>query len=132
VTADPLGFPIPTYCTRCGQVLQFTGQRNPDARLLRRSAVPVGHCASCAMANYLQHTEPLATVLAAKGPSILLDRGVVDQMAKLLEAGCADAKPQEIDWVSVVINWDLPLHTGRPCRACRDRRAATAEGSPDA
>jgi hypothetical protein len=100
---------IPTSCTRCGQALQFTGNRNPNARLLRRSAVPVGYCAACAMANFLQHTEPINMVIARRGPSCLLEPGVVDQMARMLEAGCADAKPQEIDWVSVVINWDLPF-----------------------
>jgi len=109
VTADPLPFPVASNCTRCNAPLQFTGNRGPGARLLRRSATPVGYCASCAMANWLQHTEPLAATLAAKGPQILLDRRVVDQMANVLAAGCADASPQEIDWVSVVLYWDLPF-----------------------
>jgi hypothetical protein len=122
MTADMLPMAVPTDCTRCGAPLQFTGNRNPDARLLRRSAVPVGHCASCAMTNFLQHMEPLATVLETKGPEILLDRRVVDQMANILAAGCADAKPQEIDWVSVVINWELPLHRSNPCARCRQHR----------
>jgi hypothetical protein len=105
-----------TNCTRCGAALEFQGRpRNPDARLMRRSAVPIGYCASCAMTDWLQNCggdgtgEPLARILKAKGPEILLDRRVVDQMARVLQAGCADAKPQEIDWVSVVINWDLPF-----------------------
>jgi hypothetical protein len=100
---------IDSQCTRCGAPTRFTGNRNPDARLLRRSAVPVGFCASCAMANWLQHTDPIKAILAAKGPEILLDRRVVEQMASVLAAGSADADPREIDWVSVVINWDLPF-----------------------
>jgi hypothetical protein len=97
-------------CIRCGAPLQFRNPpRNPDARLLRKSATPAGYCASCAMANWLQHTEPTATILAAKGPAILLDRRVVDQMANVLAAGCADAAPQEIDWMSVVAHWDMPF-----------------------
>lgn len=99
-----------TNCTRCEAPLQFRApDRNPDARLLRKSATPDGYCAACAMANWLQHIEPLATILKTKGPSILLDRKVVGQMANVLAAGCADAKPQEIDWLSVVIHWDLPF-----------------------
>ena len=99
-----------TNCTRCEAPLQFKKPpRNPDARLLRKSAAPVGYCASCALTNWLQNTEPLATILKTKGPSILLDRRVVDQMANVLAVGCADAKPQEIDWVSVVIHWDRPF-----------------------
>ena len=61
------------------------------------------------MANWLQHTEPLRTILEKKTPNILLAERVIDQMANLLAAGCSDAKPQEIDWVSVVIHWDLPF-----------------------
>jgi hypothetical protein len=108
MTADML--PIESNCTRCGCPVQFRNPvRNPDARLLRKSLVPVGYCASCAMANFLQHTEPINMVIARKGPACLLDRHVIDQMASMLAAGCADAKPQEIDWVSVVISWDLPF-----------------------
>ena len=113
-----------TACTRCEAPLQFRNPpRNPDARLLRKSATPVGYCAACAMANWLQHTEPLRTILAAKGPAILLDRRVVDQMASVLAAGCADAKPQEIDWLSVVLHWDLPF--GKPGAASKTWEKAT-------
>lgn len=99
-----------THCTRCNTPLQFRSpERNPDARLLRKSEVPEGYCAACAMARWLQSTEPLRSILHAKTPHILLDRRVVNQMANVLRAGCADADPQGIDWVSVVIHWDLPF-----------------------
>lgn len=117
MTADMLPLPVPVNCTRCSAALQFTGNPPGDGRLLRRSKTPVGYCASCAMANWLQndpHSDSLRYVIERKGgPSILLDRRVVDQMANVLAAGCADAKPQEIDWVSVVIHWDLPFATTR-------------------
>ena len=115
-----------TDCTRCGAPLQFREPpRNPDARLLRKSAVPAGYCAACATDNWLQHTEPVATILKTKGPAILLDRRVVDQMASVLAAGCADATPQEIDWVSVVIHWDLPF--AEPDAASKTWGKATGE-----
>ena len=113
-------------CTRCQTPLQFREpERNPDARLLRRSKIPVGYCAACAMANWLQHIEPLATILKQKTPHILLDRRVVDQMANVLAAGCADAKPQEIDWVSVVIHWDLPFPGDKPPSPSKAWKGAT-------
>jgi hypothetical protein len=108
---------ISTNCTRCNCPLQFTGREsNPDARLIKLAKTPVGYCASCAMSNWLQHdpmADSLRHVIAAKGPAVLLDRRSVDQMANVLAAGCADAKPQEIDWVSVVIHWDLPFRVTR-------------------
>lgn len=117
MSADMLPLPVSVNCTRCSAPLQFTGQPPGDGRLLRRSKVPHGYCASCAMANWLQNdpmSDSLRYVIAGKGgPSILLDRRSVEQMARVLAAGCADAKPQEIDWVSVVIHWDLPFKKAR-------------------
>jgi len=105
-----------TACTRCGAPLQFTGTPPGEEARLRRSKTPVGHCAACAMTNWLKHdhmSDSLRHVIEAKGPAILLDRRSVEQMANVLAAGCADAKPQEIDWVSVVVNWDLPFAKAR-------------------
>lgn len=109
-----------TSCTRCGAPLQFTGKPpGEDARLLKRAETPAGICASCAMSLWLQYdpmADSLRAVIAAKGTGILLDRRSVDQMANVLAAGVADAKPQEVDWVSVVINRDRPfsIKTARP------------------
>jgi hypothetical protein len=120
VSADMLPFPVPVNCTRCSAPLQFRGEPPGDGRLLRRSKVPQGYCASCAMANWLQNdpmSDSLRYVIAKNGgPSILRDQRVVTQMASILAAGCADAKPQEIDWVSVVIHWDLPFTTTKKAR----------------
>ena len=117
---------IETNCTRCEAPVQFRDPpRNPDARLMRLSKVPVGYCAACAMANWLQHTEPLATILKTKTPAILLDRRAVDQMANVLAAGCADVKPQEIDWLSVVVHWDLPFPGDKPPSPSKTWKGAT-------
>lgn len=75
------------------------------------------------MTHWLQHSfyaETILSGIAKHGPSILLDRRVVDQMANVLAAGCADATPQEIDWLSVVIHWDLPF----PCKPGCDNTPA--------
>jgi hypothetical protein len=106
-------------CTRCGAPVQYSGRPpGQDARLLRLAKTPVGHCAACAMTNWLQNSEagrsPLRGIIDAKGPAILLDERVIEQMARVLQAGCADADPREIDWVSVVVNWDLPFGADPP------------------
>ena len=120
-------------CTRCGAPLQFRApEHNPDARLLRKSAAPVGYCASCAMTHWLQHSFYAETILSGivkRGPVILLDRRVVEQMANVLAAGCADAKPQEIDWLSVVIHWDLPFPCEPGCDAGPARRRPSSGSS---
>lgn len=105
---------INSSCTRCRAPVQFTGRPpGENARLLRRSATPVGYCAACALANWIQNdplSDSIRYVIERKGgPVCLLDRQVIDQMTNVLAAGFADANPQEIDWVSVVINWDLPF-----------------------
>jgi hypothetical protein len=121
---------ISTNCTRCNCPVQFTGREpGEEARLLKLSKVPVGYCAACAMSLWLQHdpmADSLRYVIDAKGPSILLDRRCIDQMAKVLAAGVADARPQEIDWVSVVIHWDLPF-----ARYPRKRKADGEPGLPN-
>jgi hypothetical protein len=94
-------------CQRCGLPLRFTGPGDPQARVLRRSAVPEGYCASCATACLLRHMEPFASMI--RDPSVLLDPRVAVQFAAVLEAGGSDARPDEVDWRSVVANWDLPF-----------------------
>lgn len=98
-------------CERCGAPLRFTGPGDPQARVLRRAATPEGHCASCAAANFLQHTEPLASMI--RDPQVLLDPRVAAQFGALLRAGDSDADPAEVDWRSVVDNWHLPFAPAR-------------------
>jgi hypothetical protein len=96
-----------TDCERCGVSLRASGDRNPSARVLRRS-LTTGVCAGCALTAFLKETEPLASVLAARGPEMLLMSHVQEQVARMLEAGDADARPSELDYAAVVRNWNLP------------------------
>jgi hypothetical protein len=102
---------VTTRCQRCGELCQFTGPGNPEARVLRRSATPEGLCASCCIAHFLQTTEPLATVIAQAptGPCCLLEPAVQAQVGAMLRAGNADADPSEINWTAVVNRWPLPF-----------------------
>ena len=81
------------------------GAENPYWEIVRQ--IPLD-----AMSLWIQRdpmADSLRHVISRRTPAILLDRRVVDQMASVLAAGFADATPQEIDWVGVVVNWDLPF-----------------------
>jgi hypothetical protein len=106
VTQETLFGPSLT-CNRCGTPLRFTGPGSPNARIIRRSAVPDGYCASCAAANWLQHVEPVCHLI--RDPEMLLHPGVQEQFGRILTAGHSDAELPEIDWRSVVDNWNLPF-----------------------
>lgn len=105
-------------CGRCGVWLQFAHeQRNPDARLLRKSAVPEGYCVNCAATHWFQHgPEPtrslMRSTLEIGTDRKLLDPGFQVQFARLLCVGRSDAKWDEIDWPTVVKNWDIAF----PCK----------------
>jgi len=99
-----------THCERCGALCRVSDQRNPDARLLRHA--DAGLCAGCAMTAFLKTMEPLATVLAAKGPEVLLVPAIQQQAARMLVAANSDASPGEIDWNRVVAQWELSEHPG--------------------
>jgi hypothetical protein len=48
-------------------------------------------------------------------PRKLLASHVQAQFARLMQAGNADAKPEEINWQNVIDHWDLPF--AKPKRA---------------
>jgi hypothetical protein len=97
------------HCLRCNAKCQFTGERNPEARVMRRSAVPEGLCANCAITSFIQGTKLLPMVIEKQGgPDVLLNPAVQAQVAAVLDAGNADAHPSEINWPTVVANWNLP------------------------
>lgn len=100
-----------TRCQRCSAPCRVNPDRNPDARLMRRSTSE-GLCANCAMTDFLKTMEPLSTVISTKGPEILLNPAVQRQVAAVLAAGEADAEPSEIDWTAVVGQWDFAATGG--------------------
>ena len=107
--SDP---PRSISCGRCGIALRWTEEGSPQARLLRRARRPKGWCAGCALTGFLRSTEPLAMLLR-DDPEKLLDERIQRQVAHVLLAGQADADPAELDWLGMVLNWNLPLTVGR-------------------
>lgn len=96
-------------CDRCGTPLVFRQQpRNPDARLMRHAQVPKGLCAGCSLTQFVKSVPVLDTLIAAKGPDVLLQPFVQAEIASLMAAGDADANPGEINWQGVVDWWAFP------------------------
>jgi hypothetical protein len=61
----------------------------------------------CAASNWLQHVEPVCHL--TRDPSVLLVPAMQEQFGRILAAGHSDAELPEIDWRSVVDNWNLPF-----------------------
>lgn len=97
-------------CTRCGAEVQLAPRPTADARLLRRSTTRKGLCANCAVTAFL-HATPLAQQLRATagGHRALLLPHIQEGFARLMAVGMAHMQPDEIDWPTVVDQWDLPL-----------------------
>jgi hypothetical protein len=96
-------------CVRCLLSLRFAdpGPVPEDVRMMQLSRTPDGLCVHCKATQFLKCTEPLATMLAGKGPQMLLAEPVQRQFAEVMRAGGAQANPDAIDWAMVVENWAL-------------------------
>jgi len=96
-------------CERCGDRIRVDVPRDSNAKMLRRSKEHGGICINCAVHDWLRNTYPPNMLLAESGPEILLYPHIQKLFAEIMQAGFADAKPDEIDWDRVVGNWDLPF-----------------------
>jgi len=105
------------YCSRCGAPGKLADSATEDAKLLKHATRPEtsGFCVDCAVTDFFKNRSPLAELLSMNplGTKMLLDPRVQKQFAGLMQAGNADAKPEEINWQRVVENWDLPFPTKR-------------------
>lgn len=105
-------------CERCGRTNLTGSTGNAKARLLRRASS--GVCADCAATLFLKNGPAsdvlqvlIATTKQNNLPHPLLMPHVQAQFGRLLTAGFADARPEELDWQRIVENWDLDEVTGR-------------------
>jgi hypothetical protein len=98
------------HCLRCG-VRCKRRPGNPEARLLKHTTSD-GYCVNCAATEFLQG---LAVVNDRSPKDKPFDPGcfrlphVQAQFAVVLVAGNSDARPDEIDWLEIMANWDLPF-----------------------
>lgn len=128
-------------CERCGVRCVVKGSANADARLLKYADVPAGYCVNCAVTAWFKMIEPVREIMdnprcqvCGKHKSNEYDRHrqcscehpkfhspqemimlphVQAIFSQILAAGHADAKPDEIDWLEVAANWDLPFERRR-------------------
>jgi len=103
------------HCERCEAPCKVAGPRNPEAKMLRRGKEPKGLCVNCAVHDWLRNTYPPNMLLAQSGPKVLLHPHIQEQFTGIMRTALADAKPDEINWESIVENWDLPFpHKMKP------------------
>lgn len=98
-------------CPRCSQPCRISDREsNPNARPLRLAkTVKNGYCPNCAITHFIQTTETLAAGIARNGAKALLLPHIQKGFEAMFIAGDSDADISEIDWQSVVENWDLPF-----------------------
>ena len=121
------------YCSRCGAPGKLADSATEDARLLKHATRPEtsGYCVECAVTDFFKNRSHLAELLAMNplGSKMLLDRRVQEQFARLMQAGNADAKPEEINWQRIVENWELPFPK-KPRRIREKGQAGSAHSRP--
>ena len=105
------------YCSRCGAPGKLADSATDDAQLLKHATRPEtsGFCVDCAVTDFFKNRSHLAELLAMNplGTKMLLDPRVQQHFSGVMQAGNADAQPEEINWQRVVENWDLPFPTKR-------------------
>lgn len=96
-------------CQRCGARCRVAGPGNPDAKILRRSKEPKGLCVNCAVHGWLRNTYPVNLIFTTLSPEALRLEHIQQQFTGIMRAGFADANPDEIDWETIIENWNLPF-----------------------
>jgi len=99
-----------TTCIRCGKPCRPGESANPKGQPFRRARK--GLCANCITTHFLLIIEPIRLGLEKNGLDILKDTRFQTQFDGLLEAGGSDLKIEEIDWGTVIDQWDLPWPKG--------------------
>ena len=97
-----------THCERCG-VPARGADGSPSAKMLRRAQR--GFCLPCAVVMFLQQLENMYGADTWRGmPECLRLPHVQKQFASMMRAGCAEAKPEEVDWEEVIAKWSIVPH----------------------
>jgi hypothetical protein len=109
-------------CERCAVPLRVADERNPDAKMIRRSKTVEGVCIGCAVREWFalyRHILP-----PTFEPTHLLAPHIRETFGALMRASHSDARPEEIDWQHVVDHWHLPMSSFTPAGNLRKKRAA--------
>jgi len=93
-------------CPRCGKLCKESAPTRAVARPLRRSNLASGGmCINCAFSDFLREIDafeyaPLEALRASH---------IQEQFAKVFKVGNSEADISEIDFETVIVNWDLPF-----------------------
>ena len=100
-----------TSCQRCKAKCKIDPKPQSKAKMLKRGKTAKGYCVNCALHDWLRNTYPANLILAGmRNPAetLRLDH-IQQQITGIMKAGLADACPDEINWLEIIWNWDLPF-----------------------
>ena len=99
-------------CVRCNRPCQPGESQNPEARPFKRARK--GLCPDCAITQFLlcDDLEALRIGLLRNGIQVLKNPAIQRQFSDILKVGKSDLQADEINWDTVIINWDLPWPKG--------------------
>lgn len=97
-------------CPRCGRRCRVATDGNQQARPLRKDLTGKGMCANCVVTEILSD-EPFTGLLpeGVKMTDALQLDHIQEQFGRICVVGGAAEAIEEIDWLEVIANWDLPL-----------------------
>lgn len=105
-------------CPRCSEPCRVSDKPSNKRAVPLRFAKTVksGLCPNCAITAFILSVETLAYGVSKNGTKILLDPNIQKAFGDLFVVGNSDADISEIDWKSVVENWDMPFpdRRGKP------------------
>jgi len=91
-------------CRRCNRPLQ-AGTPDPNARAIRQ-ARSGGHCPNCAVTYFIRSIDPMRRAVENHGVESLRLPHIQQQMVAVLKH--TQLTPGEIDWETVIAQWELP------------------------
>ena len=98
-----------TSCERCRAKCKIDPKPQSKAKLLKRGSKAKGLCVNCAVHDWFRNTYPVNLMFTTLNPKVLRLEHMQEQFAGIMKAGNADANPDEIDWLEIIWNWDLPF-----------------------
>ena len=98
-----------TNCLRCDVKCKVDPKPDSKARMLKRGSQAKGLCVNCAVHDWLRNTYPVNLIFTTLSPESLRLEHIQQQFTGIMQAGGADAKPDEINWEAIITNWDLPF-----------------------
>jgi len=99
-------------CVRCGRPCRPGNSKNPNARPFRLSKK--GLCGECAVTQFLlcDDMEPVRIGVLRNGVEVLREPAIQQQFAAILRVGGSELPAEDINWETVIEQWDLPFPKG--------------------